>query len=57
MARAKAPMSRMANVSSSACIEVRNTFRTMVLARRRHGDEAVNKLYEAFGTLKHEEKK
>ena len=35
----------------------RKTFRTMVLARRRHGDEAVNKLYEAFGTARHEEKK
>ena len=34
-----------------------NTFRTMVLARRRHGDEAVNKLYHEFGTAKHEEKK
>jgi 2-hydroxychromene-2-carboxylate isomerase len=38
-------------------LESRNTFRTMVLARRRHGDEAVNKLYHEFGTAKHEEKK
>jgi predicted DsbA family dithiol-disulfide isomerase len=38
-------------------LESRNTFRAMVLARRRHGDEAVDKLYEAFGTAKHEEKK
>ncbi|MCC7371833.1 MAG: DsbA family protein [Chloroflexi bacterium] len=38
-------------------LESRNTFRAMVLARRKYGDEAVNKLYEAFGTAKHEEKK
>jgi 2-hydroxychromene-2-carboxylate isomerase len=38
-------------------LESRNTFRTMVLARRRGGDDAVDKLYEAFGTAKHEEKK
>ena len=38
-------------------LESRNTFRTMVLARRKYGDEAVNKLYEAFGTRKHEEKR
>ena len=38
-------------------LESRNTFRTMVLARRRGGDEAVNKLYHEFGTAKHEEKK
>jgi 2-hydroxychromene-2-carboxylate isomerase len=38
-------------------LESRNTFRVMTLARRRGGDEAVNKLYEAFGTAKHEEKK
>jgi 2-hydroxychromene-2-carboxylate isomerase len=38
-------------------LESRNTFRVMVLARRRHGDAAVDKLYEAFGTAKHEEKK
>ena len=29
----------------------------MVLARRKCGDEAVNKLYHEFGTAKHEEKK
>ena len=28
-----------------------------MLARRKHGDEAVNKLYHEFGTAKHEEKK
>ena len=38
-------------------LESRNTFRMMVLARRKYGAEAVNKLYEAFGTAKHEEKK
>jgi 2-hydroxychromene-2-carboxylate isomerase len=38
-------------------LESRNTFRTMVLARRVGGDEAVDKLYEAFGTAKHEEKR
>jgi 2-hydroxychromene-2-carboxylate isomerase len=37
-------------------LESRNTFRTMVLARRKFGEEAVNKLYESFGTAKHEEK-
>lgn len=35
----------------------RRTFRTMVLARRRHGDEGVDRLYIAFGTARHEEKK
>jgi 2-hydroxychromene-2-carboxylate isomerase len=35
-------------------IASRRTFRTMVLARRRHGDEAVNRLYVAFGNAKHE---
>ena len=38
-------------------LESRNTFRAMVLARRKHGDEAVNKLYHEFGTAKHEEKR
>jgi len=38
-------------------LESRNTFRTMVLARRKWGAEAVNKLYHEFGTAKHEEKK
>jgi 2-hydroxychromene-2-carboxylate isomerase len=38
-------------------LESRNTFRTMVLARRVGGDEAVDKLYHEFGTAKHEEKK
>jgi 2-hydroxychromene-2-carboxylate isomerase len=38
-------------------VHSRNVFRTMVLARRRHGDEAVNKLYHEFGTARHEEKK
>ena len=38
-------------------LESRNTFRTMVLARRKFGEEAVNKLYHEFGTAKHEEKK
>jgi len=28
----------------------------MVLARRKHGEEAVNKLYHEFGTVRHEEK-
>ncbi|MFN8524417.1 MAG: DsbA family protein [Chloroflexota bacterium] len=35
-------------------IASRRTFRTMVLARRKFGNEAVNKLYEAFGTARHE---
>jgi len=38
-------------------IASRDTFRTMVLARRKYGDEAVNKLYHEFGTARHEEKK
>lgn len=38
-------------------LESRNTFRSMVLARRKYGAEAVDKLYHEFGTAKHEEKK
>ena len=38
-------------------LQSRNVFRTMVLARRRDGEEAVNKLYHEFGTARHEEKK
>jgi len=38
-------------------IQSRNVFRVMVLARRKHGEEAVNKLYHEFGTARHEEKK
>ena len=32
----------------------RRTFRTMVLARRKHGEEAVDKLYWEFAQAKHE---
>ena len=35
-------------------IASRRTFRTMVLARRRHGDDAVDRLYRAFGNARHE---
>jgi 2-hydroxychromene-2-carboxylate isomerase len=34
----------------------RRTFRTMVLARRRQGDAAVDRLYEAFGSLRHDQR-
>jgi 2-hydroxychromene-2-carboxylate isomerase len=38
-------------------LQSRNVFRTMVLARRKFGEDAVNKLYHEFGTARHEEKK
>jgi len=38
-------------------LQSRNVFRTMVLARRKFGDAAINKLYHEFGTARHEEKK
>ncbi|MCC6179012.1 MAG: DsbA family protein [Chloroflexi bacterium] len=42
------------NTVKDSHLASRRTFRTMALARRRGGDEAVNKLYEAFGTARHE---
>lgn len=38
-------------------IASRRTFRTMVLVRRRHGEEGVDRLYEVFGRTRHEEKR
>jgi predicted DsbA family dithiol-disulfide isomerase len=42
------------NTVKEGHIASRRTFRTMVLARRRHGDEAVDRLYWEFGQAKHE---
>ena len=42
------------NTVKEGHIASRRTFRTMVLARRRHGEDAVDKLYWEFGQAKHE---
>ena len=42
------------NTVKEGHIASRRTFRTMVLARRRHGNDAVDKLYWEFGQAKHE---
>ncbi len=42
------------NTVKEGHIASRRTFRAMVLARRRHGDEAVDRLYWEFGQAKHE---
>ena len=47
-------INRPAGTLKEAHVQSRGPFRAMVLARRRHGDAAVDKLYEAFGKARHE---
>jgi 2-hydroxychromene-2-carboxylate isomerase len=50
-------VNRPAGAVRDGHIASRRTFRTMVLGRRRGGDQAVDALYQAFGTARHEHKK
>jgi 2-hydroxychromene-2-carboxylate isomerase len=47
-------INREAGTLKDSHVQSRKPFRVMTLARRQHGDEAVDKLYAAFGSARHE---
>ena len=47
-------INRPAGTLKDSQLQSRGPFRVMTLARRRHGDEAVDKLYLAFGKARHD---
>jgi len=50
-------INRPAGAVKEGHLASRRTFRAMVLARRRHGDEGVDRLYRVFGATRHEERR